>query len=59
MESRLCLIYRPKLRKTAINPDEIVFGTIDTLLIKKRTFPDELLLAAFAVGSALFLYIVP
>jgi len=57
MQNRLCLIYQAKLRKTAINPDEIVFGTIDTLLIKKRTFPDELLLAAFGCWfGSLFIY---
>jgi hypothetical protein len=48
MQSRLCRIYRAKLRKTAINPDEMAFGTIATLLIKKRTFSDGLVLAAFS-----------
>jgi hypothetical protein len=57
MQSRLCRIYRAKLRKTAINPDEMAFGTIATLLIKKRTFSEGLVLAAFSrwFGS-LFIY---
>jgi hypothetical protein len=57
MQSRLCRIYRAKLRKKAINPDEMAFGTIATLLIKKRTFPDELMLAAFGLWfGSLYIY---